>query len=340
MRADRCEEHQPMTISETTLTSSQPAQAPSAPPYPDMVWVPGGTFRMGSNSHYPEEAPAHDVAVDGFWIDRHPVTNARFAKFVLANRYVTFAELAPDPADYPGALPEMLHPGSLVFHKPVRRVNRRDLRDWWRFTFDADWRHPGGPHTTVKDLGSHPVVHVTYGDAESFAEWEGKTIPTEAEWERAAWGGREGAIYAWGDELMPDGQAMANFWQGEFPHENTLADGWEGTSPVGAFPPNGYGIHDMIGNVWEWTADWYSARHQAGEHKACCVPRNPRGGSPGESLDPRTPDIRIPRKVLKGGSHLCAENFCRRYRPAARFPEPIDTSTSHVGFRCIVRPPR
>jgi formylglycine-generating enzyme required for sulfatase activity len=340
MRTDRCEEHQPMTISETTFTSSQPDQAPSAPPYPDMVWVPGGTFRMGSDSHYPEEAPAHDVAVDGFWIDGHPVTNARFAKFVLATRYVTFAELAPDPADYPGARPEMLHPGSLVFHKPVRRVNRRDLRDWWAFTFDADWRHPGGPRTTVKDLGSHPVVHVTYGDAEAFAEWEGKTIPTEAEWERAAWGGREGATYAWGDELMPDGQPMANFWQGEFPHENTLADGWEGTSPVGAFPPNGYGIHDMIGNVWEWTADWYSARHQAREHKPCCVPRNPRGGSPGESLDPRMPDIRIPRKVLKGGSHLCAENYCRRYRPAARFPEPIDTSTSHVGFRCIVRPLR
>jgi formylglycine-generating enzyme required for sulfatase activity len=302
-----------------------------------MAWVPGGTFRMGSDLHYPEEAPAHLVAVDGFWIDRHPVTNARFARFVMATRHITVAEVAPDPGDYPGALPEMLHPGSLVFHKPVQRVNRRNLGDWWSFTFGADWRHPGGPDTTVKDLRSHPVVHVAYRDAEAFAEWEGKTLPTEAEWERAAWGGREGSTYAWGDELMPDGRPMANYWQGDFPHDNTLMDGWEGTSPVGSFPANGYDVQDMIGNVWEWTTDWYSARHHGDEHKACCVPKNPRGGSVRESFDPRLPQIRIPRKVLKGGSHLCAPNYCRRYRPAARHAEPIDTSTSHVGFRCVKR---
>jgi len=327
-----------MATSELSSPASRSTDPPGPPPFADMAWVPGGTFRMGSDSHYPEEAPAHRVTVDGFWIDRHPVTNARFARFVLATRHVTFAELPPDPADYPGALPEMLHAGSLVFYKPARRVSRRNLGDWWAFTFGADWRHPQGPATTLKDVASHPVVHVAYRDAEAFAEWEGKTLPTEAEWERAAWGGREGSAYAWGDELMPGGTPMANFWQGGFPHENTLEDGWEGTSPVGAFPANGYGIHDMIGNVWEWTTDWYSARHRGDEPKACCVPRNPRGGSQRESIDPRMPEIPIPRKVLKGGSHLCAENYCQRYRPAARFPEPIDTSTSHVGFRCIVRP--
>jgi formylglycine-generating enzyme required for sulfatase activity len=183
------------------------------------------------------------------------------------------------------------------------------------------------------------VVHIAFADAVAFATWEGKSLPTEAEWEFAARGGLDGAKFAWGDQLMPNGLPMANFWQGEFPHENTLIDGWEGTSPVGVYPGNGYGIHDMIGNVWEWTDDWYRPRHQAADPaKACCIPRSPRGGAVDDSFDPRQPAIRIPRKVLKGGSHLCSENYCMRYRPAARYPEPIDTSTSHVGFRCIVRP--
>ena len=307
----------------------------------DMVWVPGATFRMGSDSHYPDEAPAHRVAVDGFWIDRNPVTNERFARFVAETGHTTFAEIAPNAADYPDAIPELLHPGSLVFRKPSHRVDLRRFGTWWEFRLGADWRHPGGPGTSLEGMEKHPVVHVAFADAVAFAAWEGKTLPTEAEWEFSARGGLEGAQYAWGEELMPGGQPMANFWQGEFPHENTLIDGWEGTSPVGAFPANGYGIHDMIGNVWEWTDDWYRPRHEAGdEGKSCCAPRNPRGPSADASFDPRHPEIKIPRKVLKGGSHLCSANYCMRYRPAARFPEPIDTSTSHVGFRCVLRPAR
>ena len=321
------------------LVAERPAEAPGMPPHPDMVWVPGATFRMGSDLHYPEEAPAHRVAVDGFWIDRHPVTNARFARFVEATGHVTGAEVAPNAADYPGALPELLNPGSLVFRKPAQRVDLRDIRHWWEFALGADWRHPGGPHTSLDGLATHPVVHVTAADAEAFATWEGATLPTEAEWELAARGGIDGAAYAWGDEIMPGGRPLANYWQGEFPHENTLLDEWERTSPVGFYPANGYGIHDMIGNVWEWTSDWYRPRHQADPVKACCVPRNPRGAAVSESLDPRQPEFPIPRRVLKGGSHLCSVNYCHRFRPAARFPEPIDTSTSHVGFRCIVRSP-
>jgi formylglycine-generating enzyme required for sulfatase activity len=293
---------------------------------------------MGSDRHYPEERPVHRVHVDGFWMDRLPVTNERFAAFAAATHHTTFAELPPNAADYPGAIPELLHPGSLVFVRPSRPVGLSDIGQWWRFILGADWRHPQGPHSGLSGLSDHPVVHVTYADAEAFAQWEGKSLPTEAEWELAARGGLDGATYAWGEELMPDGRPMANTWQGSFPHENTLIDGWEGTSPVGAFPANGYGLYDMIGNVWEWTSDWYRAGHEPDAVKACCIPRNPRGGSMLASLDPRTPGIRIARRVLKGGSHLCAPNYCQRYRPAARFPQPIDTSTSHVGFRCIVRP--
>jgi formylglycine-generating enzyme required for sulfatase activity len=219
-------------------------------------------------------------------------------------------------------------------------VDLRRFANWWEFCLGADWCHPGGPGTTLERVESHPVVHVAFADAAAFATWDGKSLPTEAEWEFAARGGLDGATFAWGDQLMPNGQPMANFWQGEFPHENTLIDGWEGTSPVGTYAANGYGIHDMIGNVWEWTDDWYRPHHQASKAKACCIPRNPRGGGLYDSLDPRHPEIKIPRKVLKGGSHLCSANYCMRYRPAARFPEPIDTSASHVGFRCIIRPAR
>jgi formylglycine-generating enzyme required for sulfatase activity len=183
------------------------------------------------------------------------------------------------------------------------------------------------------------VVHVAYCDAEAYAAWAGKELPSEAEWEFAARGGLDGATYAWGEEFMPGGKLMANTWQGEFPWQNRVEDGYESTSPVGTFPENGYGLHDMIGNVWEWTTDWYRAAHEGDAPKACCVPRNPRGGDREASFDPRQPEIKIPRKVLKGGSHLCAPNYCRRYRPAARFPEPVDTSTCHVGFRCIIRSP-
>ena len=303
----------------------------------DVVFIPGGTFRMGSDSHYPEEAPVHRVTVDGFWIDRTPVTNRQFKEFVKATGHVTFAEIPPDPKDYPGALPHMLHAGSLVFTPPLRVADLRDWSQWWTFLMAADWRHPYGRRSSINNLDQHPVVHVTFGDALAYAEWAGKELPTEAEWEFAARGGLDGAAFAWGDELTPGGKHMANTWQGEFPRQNLCDDGFARTSPVTAFPPNTYGVHDMIGNVWEWTTDWYSPKHDADAAKACCIPENPRGGREEGSRDPLQPEIKIPRKVLKGGSHLCAPNYCRRYRPAARHAQPIDSSTSHIGFRCVVR---
>jgi sulfatase modifying factor 1 len=308
-----------------------------APDLTDMVAVPGGTFRMGSDAHYAEEAPAHRVSVDAFRIDATPVTNRQFRAFVEATGHVTFAEIAPRAEDYPGALPHMLKAGSLMFSPPSQAVDLRDWSQWWTFKFGATWRKPYGSGSSIKGLDDHPVVHVAYRDAEAYAAFAGKALPTEAEWEFAAKGGLEDAEFAWGDELTPDGRHMANTWQGEFPRENTKADGWARTSPVRSYPPNGYGLYDMIGNVWEWTSDFWSTKHQGNAPKACCVPQNPRGGALEASYDPRQPEVRIPRKVLKGGSHLCAPNYCRRYRPAARHAEPVDTSTSHVGFRCVVR---
>jgi formylglycine-generating enzyme len=300
------------------------------------IWVPGGTFRMGSDRHYLDEAPVHSADVDGFWIDATPVTNAQFRVFVQATGYVTWAEIPPDPKDYPGAKPHMLKAGGLVFAPPSKPVDPSDWSQWWRFTFGATWRRPYGRGSHIGGLDDHPVVQVAHRDAEAYAKWAGKELPTEAEWEFAARGGLEGAEYAWGEEFTPGGKHRANTWQGAFPHENMRTDGWARTSPVRAFPPNGYGLYDMIGNVWEWTADWYSQKHEADPRRVCCVAQNPRDGAMEQSCDP-CDRLRIPRKVLKGGSHLCAPNYCRRYRPAARHAEPIDTSTSHVGFRCIVR---
>jgi formylglycine-generating enzyme required for sulfatase activity len=301
-----------------------------------MIFIPGGTFRMGSDKHYPEEAPVHRVTVDDFWIDQTPVTNRQFKDFVNDTGHVTFAEIPPDPKDYPGALPHMIFAGSLVFTPPTDPVDLRNWISWWSFTKDANWRHPYGPKSNIKNLDDHPVVHVAYSDALAYAKWAGKDLPTEAQWEYAARGGLDGAEFAWGDEFTPGGKHHANTWQGEFPRENLAEDGYVGTSPVTAFPSNGYGVYDMIGNVWEWTADWWSAKHESDAAKPCCIPLNPRGGGERASYDPCQPQIKIPRKVLKGGSHLCAPNYCRRYRPAARHPEPVDTSTSHVGFRCII----
>ena len=302
-----------------------------------MIWIPDGTFRMGSDKHYPEEAPAHRVTVDGFWMDRYPVTNRQFRKFVKATGHVTVAEIVPDPKDYPGMLPHMVYAGSLMFLPPNHPVDLRDFSQWWTFAKGAQWRHPYGPGSNIRGLDDHPVVHVAFSDAVAYAKWAGKDLPTEAEWEFAARGGLDGAEFAWGDEFTPHDRHMANTWQGEFPRQNVNADGFERTSPVTAFPPNGYGLNDMIGNVWEWTADWYSPKHQADAPKACCIPENPRGGREDGSYDPRTTNVKIPQKVIKGGSHLCAPNYCRRYRPAARHAEPVDTSTSHLGFRCIRR---
>jgi formylglycine-generating enzyme required for sulfatase activity len=314
-----------------------PAKRREEPARPNMISIPGGTFCMGSDRHYPEEAPVHRVTVDPFWIDRTPVTNRDFRKFVNATGYVTFAQLKPDATDYPGALPHMLKAGSLVFTPPKHAVDLRDWSQWWRFKFGADWRRPYGPRSSISGLDDHPVVHISYRDAEAYAKWAGKELPTEAEWEFAARGGLDGAEFAWGAEFAPGGRQMANTWQGDFPRQNLEQDGYARTSPVTAFPANGYGVHDMIGNVWEWTTDWYAPKHESEAPKACCIPENPRGGRAEQSYDPRQPNIKIPRKVIKGGSHLCAPNYCRRYRPAARHAEAVDTSTSHLGFRCIFR---
>ena len=220
---------------------------------------------------------------------------------------------------------------------PKHPVDLRDWSQWWTFKFGAHWKRPYGPRNSISGLDDHPVVHIAHRDAHAYAAWAGKELPTEAEWEFAARGELDGAEFAWGDELTPGGRQMANTWQGNFPFENRNEDGFARTSPVTAFPPNGYGVQDMIGNVWEWTADWYSQRHEADAPKACCIPENPRGGREEPSYDPCQPTIKIPRKVIKGGSHLCAPNYCQRYRPAARHAEPVDTSTSHVGFSCITR---
>jgi sulfatase modifying factor 1 len=305
-------------------------KASGPPPAKEMAWIPGGTFRMGSDDHYPEEAPAHDAEVDGFWIDRHPVTNLEFKRFVKATGHVTSAERAPDPADYPDAKPELLVPASVVFRPTTGPVDLTDHYNWWTYIPGADWRHPEGPESSLRGRERHPVVHMAHEDAEAYARWAGKELPTETEWEYAARGGLDGAEYAWGDELTPKGRHMTNAWQGEFPWQNLLNDGYERTSPVGSFPANGYGLVDMTGNVWEWTSDWYAGY---GNGDSPCCGANLREGS----LSPEDP-AGIPRKVMKGGSHLCAPNYCRRYRPAARMAQPIDTSTSHLGFRCIVRP--
>jgi len=301
----------------------------------DMVWIPGGTFSMGSNRHYPEEAPVHDVSVDGFWMDTHTVTNDQFRRFVDATGHVTLAERPPNPADYPGAKPEMLMPSSVVFQKPRRQVDMTNIYNWWDYVPGANWRNPQGPASSLRRKAKHPVVQVAIEDAEAYAKWAGKELPTEAEWEFAARGGLNGVEFAWGTEFSPGGRMMANTWQGEFPWQNLATDGFEGTAPVGSFPPNGYGLYDMAGNVWQWTTDWYQEHGRI--QQSCCTPRNPSGGVRETSHDPRLPAVRIPRKVTKGGSYLCAPNYCRRYRPAARMAQPIDTAICHLGFRCIVR---
>jgi sulfatase modifying factor 1 len=302
-----------------------------------MVLVPGGTFAMGADGFYPEERPVHRTSVDAFWMDRAPVTVAEFRRFVKASGYVTVAERPLDPTDYPDADPDVLVPGSLVFQPTRGPVDMRDVSNWWHYVPGARWDRPEGPGTDTYSRARHPVVHVACEDAEAYAAWAGKALPTEAEWERAARGGLDGAVYAWGDDPAPDGRAMANFWQGEFPWQNLLHDGFAGTSPTGSFEPNGFGLEDMTGNVWEWTADYFTPRHAEDAAKACCAPHNPRVTSAAQSRVAGEPGAHIPRRVIKGGSHLCAANYCLRYRPAARQGETVDTSTSHIGFRCVVR---
>jgi sulfatase modifying factor 1 len=290
-----------------------------------MARIPGGEFVMGCADFYPEEQPVRRASVDGFWMDEHPVTVAEFRRFVKATGHVTWAEIPPDPAHYPDALPELLVAGSLVFTGSSGPVDLSDHRNWWSWVPGADWRHPEGPGSTVHGRELHPVTHVAHADALAYAEWAGKQLPTETEWERAARGGLEGAVFCWGDEFAPRGRLMANTWQGAFPWQNLSSPRFQGTTPVGHFPANGFDLYDMAGNVWEWTTDEFRPGLTGGSHSPCCGPHG-RGGP----TDP-------PRRVIKGGSHLCAPNYCLRYRPAARQGEPIDTTSSHIGFRCILR---
>lgn len=287
----------------------------------DLVWIEPQTTTLGSDAHYPEEAPAREVTVDGFWIQRHQVTNNQFAAFVDATGYRTVAERPVDPADYPGAPAENLVPGSMVFRRTAGPVDLRHLSQWWTWTPGACWNHPRGPRSSLTGRDRHPVVHIAFEDAQSYAEWAGLALPTEAQWEAAARGGLAGAAYTWGDDPEGPGERKANYWHGEFPY--LPESGYGTTQPVGSFEPNGYGLLDMAGNVWEWTTDWYGPDRAA---SPCCA---------ADSYDPAQPQFEIPRRVIKGGSFLCADSYCMRYRPAARRPQMVDTGMSHIGFRCI-----
>jgi formylglycine-generating enzyme required for sulfatase activity len=315
-----------------------PGDAPTG-----MVWIRGGEFTMGTNEDesYPQERPAHRVRVDGFWMDETEVTNRQFFAFVRATGYKTTAERAVDweqlktqlPEGTPKPSDEMLQPGSLVFAAPVSPVPLSNPAAWWRWTPGANWRHPEGPGSTADDRLDHPVVHVSWEDAAEYAKWAGKRLPTEAEWEFAARGGLEAKRYAWGDEVRPRGKIMANTWQGPFPSRDFVEDGFGGTAPVKSFAANGYGLYDVIGNAWEWCADWYDAGafEELAEQGLC---ENPKG--PASSNDPEAPYAK--RRVTKGGSFLCADNYCLNYRPSARRGTDWDTGLSHVGFRCVKSP--
>jgi sulfatase modifying factor 1 len=306
-----------------------------------MAWIPGGTFLMGTNDKesFPDERPSHLVQVLSFWIDQHDVTNAEFSEFVKATRYVTTAERKVDWEDLKKELPpgtpkpaeSALAPGSLVFTPTSGPVPLNDLSAWWRWVSGANWRHPEGPESTIQGRENHPVVQVSWNDAVAYAQWAGKRLPTEAEWEFAARGGLEAKRYVWGDEFKPSGKYMANTWQGVFPVRDTGEDNFVGTSPVGSFPANGYGLYDMAGNVWQWCSDWYrvDSNIEAASKNVC---RNP--GGPAESYDPGDPYA--PKRVVKGGSFLCNPDYCESYRPSARRGTPPDTGSSHTGFRCVI----
>lgn len=291
-----------------------------------MKWVPGGTFQMGSEEGQPDEKPVHEVTVDGFWMDTYELTNEEFEKFVKATGYVTIAERKPRQEDFPDAPPEALVPGAIVFTPPPGQVPLTDHMAWWRYVPGANWRHPEGPESTIKGREKHPVVQVAWFDAMAYAKWAGKRLPTEAEWEFAARGGKEKLTYIWGNEKTPDGKWLANIWQGSFPNGNTLQDGFKLQSPVGSFAPNGYGLYDMAGNVWEWTSDWYMPDYYAKSPK-----QNPQG--PQESYDPNEPGVW--KRITRGGSYLCTEAYCWGYRPAMRMKTSPDTGLNHTGFRCV-----
>jgi sulfatase modifying factor 1 len=297
-----------------------------------MVWIPGGEFWMGCDDPTtPDARPFHRVRVSAFWMDKTEVTNQQFARFVRATGYVTVAERKPDPRDFPGAPPENLVPGSLVFTPPEGAVPLQNAYVWWRYVPGASWRHPEGPASDLHGREKHPVVQIAWKDAAAYARWAGKRLPTEAEWEIAARGGLEGKRYCWGDARRPGGKWPANLWQGHFPDQNRVEDGFRGTAPVASFPPNGYGLYDMAGNVWEWCADWYRPDSYALLAAGGKVVWNPQG--PKESLDPREPGI--PKRVQRGGSFLCCDHYCSRYLPGSRGKGAVDSGASHLGFRCV-----
>ncbi|MGP1346364.1 MAG: formylglycine-generating enzyme family protein [Phycisphaerales bacterium] len=339
----------PALLVALVLTSAAPTLAAPEPPTADMAYIPPGTFTMGWDGPEarPDEQPAHQVRTNGFWIDRTEVTNAQFRAFVEATGYTTTAEQPVDWEELKKQLPpgtpkpdeEILRPGSLVFTPPDHPVDLRDFSQWWTWTPGACWKHPEGPGSTIEGRDDHPVVHVSWFDANAYAKWAGKRLPTEAEWERAARFGNDARKFAWGDELHPDETHMANIWQGQFPHNNTAADGHPRTAPVGSYPPNALGISDMPGNVWEWTADQF---HPAAYHDRIkqlepgepCI--DPHG--PDTTLDPRNP-YATDSRVHKGGSFLCHATYCESYRPSAKMAAPPDSGMSHLGFRCVADHP-
>ncbi len=321
-------------------TASGAAQAASEPAPPGMVWIPAGTFTMGGRGEHarPDELPQHEVELEGFWMDRTEVTNRAFRAFVDETGYVTTAERAIDwselaqqlPPGTPAPDPELLQPGSLVFRSPGRDVPLDDVSSWWNWTTGASWRAPQGPGSTLEGLEDHPVVQVSWDDAVAYATWAGKRLPTEAEWEWAARGGAEDPLYPWGDERVDDGAVKANTWQGRFPAADRERDGFGGTAPVGRFAPNGYGLFDMAGNVWEWCSDWYRSDTYAQRSQREPV-QSPSG--PATSLDPYEPMIK--KRVQRGGSFLCNDAYCAGYRVGARMKASPDTGLSHSGFRCV-----
>lgn len=333
----------PVSLGDFAPTKPNSATPPGPAPE-GMVWIPGGEFSMGcadptgcvcgGNDPMPDARPIHRVYVDGFWMDQTEVTNAEFARFVEATGYVTLAETKPKPEDLPGVPPEKLVAGSIIFTPTPGPVPLNDHFQWWRYEAGANWRHPDGPASDLKGREQYPVVHIAYADAEAYAKWAGKRLPTEAEWEFAARGGLSGERYAWGEEFKPGGKWMANIYQGKFPVDDRGEDGFQGISPVKQYPPNGYGLYDVAGNVWEWCSDWYRPSTYARDAQSESVVRNPQG--PADSYDPQEPGTI--KRVHRGGSFLCTDQYCTRYMMGTRGKGEVATSTNHLGFRCVKAP--